>query len=731
MKRFTSLSTLLLALLSIIALVSIFFLDGLVIRWFEQDVIVRSRLIFNSTRPSISSFAQGSLNADLEALFNRISEDERVLGLALCNAKDEMIVKSRAWPMVMSCDIKAGNHDTVAGPIFVSSFQLPLNDRNPNRVLVAHDIAYIKIRSLTAKFYLLLALLVVGSIAVTAAVVSVRIRVKEWVTSIKAGLISGQLHIDLDPAAAIEIAEIRRMIRELERPMPTTSSFDSHWTSEKLKQLVERELSGSQIIVVSNREPYIHNYEADRSIKINRPASGVVTALEPIVRACTGVWIAHGSGSADRDVVDEFDRIIVPPENPSYYLRRLWLSEEEEKKYYSGLSNEGLWPLCHSTFVRPVFRESDWETYVKINQRFAETVISEAKDREPVILVQDYHLALVPRMIRAALPDAIIITFWHIPWPNSEIFGICPWREQLIEGLLGSSVLGFHTQLHCNNFIDTVDRYIASHIDRETAIISKNENSTAVRPYPISVAWPENADKRSSEQDCRKKVIHQYGLNDDAILALGVERFDFTKGIPDRFRAIEILLEKHSELQGRFVLIQIAAPTRDELPSYQSLKSEAEEIAARVNKRFSIGEYRPIILVNKHYESQAINELFRAADACIVSSLHDGMNLVAKEFVAARDDELGVLVLSAFAGASRELAEALIVNPFDARATADALYLALKMPREEQIQRMRAMRAFVREHNVFYWAGRMLLDSTRIWKRKKLTQLFSCGAHGR
>lgn len=446
-----------------------------------------------------------------------------------------------------------------------------------------------------------------------------------------------------------------------------------------------------------------------------------MTALEPIVRACGGTWIAHGSGSADKAAVDNADRVQVPPEQPAYALRRIWLSPAEEEGYYFGLSNEGLWPLCHISFVRPVFRQSDWEQYKTVNRKFADAVVEEAQSDAPIVMVQDYHLALVPRMVRDQLPNATIITFWHIPWPNAEVFSICPWRYELLDGLLGSSVIGFHTQLHCNNFIETADRFIAGHIDRERSMVSLGGNSALIRPYPISIAWPpEPMVGQAPVETCRASVFERFSLAAETRLLVGVERFDFTKGIPDRFRAVEILLERHPEWRERFVLLQVAAPTRSKLPTYRALREEAEAVAAKVNQRFGTKTWQPILLAMEHFEPKEVYELFRAADACIVSSLHDGMNLVAKEFVAARDDERGVLILSTFAGASRELLEALIVNPFDARATADAIDDALRMDSDEQRDRMRLMRDIVSESNVFYWAGRMLLDGSRLRKRNKI-----------
>jgi trehalose-6-phosphate synthase len=502
-------------------------------------------------------------------------------------------------------------------------------------------------------------------------------------------------------------------LRETER---LTSADDAlvQWSPEMLRQILQTELPDGDLIVVSNREPYVHERVRDR-VQLHVPASGLVSALEPITRTCAGTWIAHGSGSADREVVDADSRIAVPPSNPAYTLRRVWLTEEEYKGYYSGFANEGLWPLCHIAFTRPTFRAADWECYQAVNRKFAEVVLQEAKTERPIILVQDYHFALLPRLIREKLPEAVIITFWHIPWPNAEVFGVCPWREEILDGLLGSSILGFHIQLHCNNFLDSVDRFLESRIDREDSSVSYGGNATAVHPYPISIEWPE--ERRPSARGARERVFQKFGLPADMKLALGVERLDYTKGILDRFLALDEFFQQHSDWIGRVVFLQIAAPSRGTLPSYSSLHKECLRLVNEINERYGRDGYQPVVLLDEHHDQSALFELYRAADLCVVSSLHDGMNLVAKEFVAARDDEQGVLILSTFAGASRELSEALLVNPFDAAGTGEAFFQALTMPPDEMRERMRRLRETVRTNNVFRWAGSMLLDAARIRRR--------------
>lgn len=483
------------------------------------------------------------------------------------------------------------------------------------------------------------------------------------------------------------------------------------WTPQMLRKVLADVLPDGDVIVVSNREPYSHEWEGGK-LRLHVPASGLVSALEPVTRACGGTWIAHGSGSADRETVDKDDRLAVPPDKPSYTLRRVWLSEEEQKGYYAGFANEGLWPLCHIAFTRPIFRASDWECYQAVNRKFADIVVEEARTTRPIVLVQDYHFALLPRLIREKLPDAVIITFWHIPWPNSEIFGVCPWREEILDGLLGSSILGFHIKLHCNNFIDSVDRFLESRIDRESSSISYGGEVTAIYPYPISIEWPEESGE--PRETLRKRIFSEFGLPVEMKMALGVERLDYTKGILDRFRAMDEFFQHHSDWIGRFVFVQVAAPSRSSLDAYGELHQECLRLVAEINERYGDDDYSPIILIDEHRDRSAINELYRAADFCVVSSLHDGMNLVAKEYIAARDDDDGVLVLSTFAGASRELSDAVLVNPFDTAGMGEAFFAALSMPAEERAERMRRLRETVRRNNVYKWAGSMLLDAVRV-----------------
>lgn len=501
------------------------------------------------------------------------------------------------------------------------------------------------------------------------------------------------------------------------------------WNAATLREILKKHLSGERVIVASNREPYIHNRKGD-AIRVQKPASGLVTALEPILRACSGTWVAHGSGNADREVVDAHDRVRVPPEKPSYSIRRIWLTQEEEQGYYFGFANEGLWPLCHIAHTRPLFRSEDWHCYMRANQKFAQAVCEEATDPSPVILVQDYHLALAPLLIRSQLPQATILSFWHIPWPNAESFGICPWKVEILSGLLGSSILGFHTQFHCNNFMECVDRYLEARIDRETNTIIYKGKATQIRAYPISIEWPPKAlETTPNRAECRLHLQHKHGIDPKCKIGVGIDRLDYTKGIVERLRSVEKLLQKFPEAIGNFVFVQISAPSRSSIPSYREFAAEVDKVVAQINADYSQDDWQPIVYLPVHHEAEEVYQYLRAADICLVTSLHDGMNLVAKEFVASRDDEEGVLILSTFAGASRELTGALIVNPYDIDQTAQALSLGMRMSPEEQRERMGLMRSFIREFNVYRWAGRMLMDASRIRLLEKL-QHVRLASHG-
>jgi trehalose 6-phosphate synthase len=446
------------------------------------------------------------------------------------------------------------------------------------------------------------------------------------------------------------------------------------------------------------------------------PASGVVTALEPVLVASDGTWVAHGSGNADRETVDASDRLRVPPDLPSYTLRRVWLTEAEVEGYYEGFANEGLWPLCHIAHTRPTFRPEDWLQYQQANRKFADALLQEMEGVEaPIVLAQDYHFALLPKMVKEARPDARVAIFWHIPWPNPEVFGICPFQREVLDGLLGADLIGFHTQTHCNNFLETVDRALEALTEWDRFTVNRKGHVTRVRPYPISVAFSNGAPAQAwrSAGEERAALSEELGI-EGSLLGVGVDRVDYTKGILERFRGIERFIELNPAYHRRFTFVQIGAPSRTDIPRYQQFLEEVTAEVDRVNARFQSGKWKPIVFLRRHHSHQEIARFFRAASLCLVTSLHDGMNLVAKEFVAARDDDHGVLILSTFAGAALELADALQVNPYDVQQVAAAILQALEMPDQEQAARMHRMRVTVKDHNVFRWAANLLSDLTDI-----------------
>jgi trehalose 6-phosphate synthase len=708
------------------------FVGTYVEQWSRHDVELRSTLVFNSMRDELANLLAAGAAPPINNLFDRLASDEWLLAAGFCDHDGSMRYHSKLMPADFSCEqvartanVSFSTIDSDGRNFIVSSFPIAARKTSGHLVLL-HDLAYAARRSAQARTWIIIALAGVALIGAALAPTFALLIVRRWLQSIRRAIDDAKA--GRNDGSGEDGTVFGRQIRDALRELADSRRSDVtrvDWTPETLRLMLESQLPDAEIIVVSNREPYIHNRVQDE-ITLQTPASGLVAAIEPVMRACGGVWIAHGSGSADRDVVDANDHVRVPPDAPAYTLRRVWLSESEEEGYYFGFSNEAMWPLCHIAFVRPAFRETDWNEYRAVNARFAAAVVEEAKRPDPIILVQDYHFALLPKMVRERLPDATIITFWHIPWPNAETFGICPWKEEIIAGLLGSSVLGFHTQFHCNNFIETVDRFIESRIDRELASVTVSGHETFVRPYPISIEWPPAAlASQKPVADCRASVRARIGLSESTRIGVGVERFDYTKGIVDRLHAVDAFLSRYPEWIGRFVFCQIAAPTRAKLAAYRNLQDEAESVAREINARHGNKDYTPIELIARHFGPEEVFELFRAADLCVVSSLHDGMNLVAKEFVAARDDEQGVLILSDFAGASRELSEALIVNPYDHESVSEAIRQALLMSETEQRDRMRLMREVVQSRNVYRWAGRMLLDASQLRKRQKIMQMVS------
>src|SRR5216117_3440035 len=727
----------LLVALAIFAYAALPLVDKLMLRWFSRDLEVRANLIATTVDDPLHNLIRTGDRSRIQEFFTRLTQDERLFAVGFCPADNGDPVTTPTLPAEVRCSaldrftaLSGDLLPTATGPVFISVRPLA----GGGKLVLVHDMSFIARRSRETRDYLFLFFVGLGLTVALITVVIAQLSWRGWVQGLRALLRGEGLLVVLGRAAGRGFAgpppelrpivkDLRALIEDLEADHRSRDREQLAWSPATLRQILRRELRGQEVIVVSNREPYIHMRRGGGpGIEVWRPASGVVSALEPIMRACSGTWIAHGSGTADRDVVDARDRVVVPPppEAAAYQLRRVWLTEEEEAGYYYGFANEGIWPLCHIAHVRPEFRRRDWEQYNSVNAKFADTVVEEATSQDPIVLVQDYHFALLPQMIKEILPAATIISFWHIPWPNPEAFAICPWREELLDGLLGSTILGFHTQFHVNNFVDTVDRLLEARVDREEFSVTYLGKQTSVRRYPISVEWPPAPDLLAIPvEQCRTDIRRRHGLPPEHAVGIGVERMDYTKGIEERLRAVERLLEVEPQWIGKFSFIQIAVPTRIHIEEYRTYEARVRDLATRINQRFPEAIHPPIILKIEHHQPDQIFEYYRGADLCYVGSLHDVMNLVAKEFVSARDDERGVLILSRFAGAARQLAGALIVNPYAIDDSAQLLADALNMRDDEQSCRMRSMRSTVAEFNAYWWAGQMLQDAAQLRRTRR------------
>jgi trehalose 6-phosphate synthase len=592
-------------------------------------------------------------------------------------------------------------------------------------ITVVHDATYLDDRSnrslLQASFWVVVVTLglVVGTMLLTwVSYEGPLLRLARWMQGVRMG--------DGDDAKA-PVLPIRLLSEESEHLAATLRAAkssrllqsseavrqDNVWTRERLSAHAASCLAGRPLVVVSNREPYMHVLKNGET-QLIRPASGLVTALDPVLQACGGVWVAHGAGEADRAASDSKDRVTVPPGDPRYTLKRVWISREDEEGYYYGFSNEGLWPLCHLTYERPTFRISDWNRYVKVNHQFSDALLEELGGGGAMVWVHDYHLALLPQMLKAARPDLKVGLFWHIPWSPPEVFRVCPWAPQLVKGLLGADLVGFHLQQHCNNFLGTVDRLLEARLDWDQFSVDLEGHRTAVRPFPISVQdWSERGVEQGEALDARTRDLAERHRLGGLQVGVGVERIDYTKGLVERFHAIARLLEKHPEHRGKFSFVQLGAPSRTHLRRYRDLVSELESLAEAINWRFQENGWKPIHFLVAHHDPPAVHAFLRMAAFCVVSSLHDGMNLVAKEYVSARAGLDGTLVLSEFAGAARELPDALVINPYDGEGFADALHAALVMPADERRRRMTRMQRVVEENNVYRWAASFLSEAAR------------------
>lgn len=679
----------------------------------------------NSVTPAFNSYATSTVQSTV----NKSASEERVAGIGVYDPSGNPVAVSSDMPsgignqsvIASSMDSDQPQNTFVQssqGSLFVFADPIDENGRVLGDLVVVQNAQYITNdvwsiwRTDLLRLFLEI-LLFAGAIIVLVRFVFYRaIRdAADSVRSARAGTSETVEGPDVGFFAPLT-SEIKKMSTSLQTARRAASEearmrlekLDSPWTSGRLQEFIKAYLKDRPIFVISNAEPYAHSRKNGK-LEWSVPAGGVITAIEPVMEACGGVWIAQGSGDADKETVDKDGKLKVPPEEPHYTLKRVFLTPDERKKYYDGVSNEALWPLCHLAHVRPQFRSEDWAEYKKVNAKFAKALLDEVRHVErPIVLVQDYHLALVPALIKKRRPDAQVAIFWHIPWPSAAQFAICPWRKEILDGMLGADLVGFHTQQYCNNFMDTVAAEVEARIDYERFVVVRGGHDTRVDPFPISIAFPGEAEI-STPPD--KKMLEGLSIKSE-FLALGVDRLDYIKGIPERFRGVEFFLKSHPEYLRRFTLLQIASPTRSGVERYREYAEQVFAEAERINNEFGTGDWLPIVIEHRNYSHQDLRKLYQLADICMVTSIHDGMNLVAKEYVAARAEENGVLILSHFTGASRDLATALSVNPYSAEETAEAIYQALVMPESEQRRRMKSMRSVVRDYNVYRWSAEII-----------------------
>lgn len=669
---------------------------------------------------------------NIEHFVESIKSRYNLLGIAIYYSNDSVIGNRASYPYIkhsldyiaqaISADTAMGNFITIDGNTIYQYIEpIRREEISNNAIVLFRDAEYIDniidsiwLRNFIRWFVQALLISLVTVLIIRWGIFSPINKIVSWVRAARTGNLE---QLRKQPPAHFltplykEIVHIAKAMHEAkaiaEEEAKLRTNSEAVWTAERLKVEMGNLLQNKKMIVVSNREPYMHIHEG-KSIKCIVPASGMITAMEPILKACGGLWIASGTGNADKETVDRDAKIRVPPEDPKYTLKRLWLTEEEETHFYYGFSNEGLWPLCHIAHTRPTFRKGDWYYYKKVNEDFAKTVLEETKDDdEPFILIQDYHFALLPELIKKEKPHAKIAIFWHIPWPNPESFGICPWQREILKGMLGADLIGFHTQYHCNHFLETINNVLESRVLWDNFSVKMGGHTTLVKPFPISIAFTQKHYESNIPKLKLSQLIGEHGIVAQFI-GIGVDRVDYTKGIVEKFLAIERFLEKNPSYIGKFTFVQIGAPSRTLLKSYSDIMLAVENEAARINLRFKSKQWKAILLLTRHHSHEEIFPFYSSANFCMVTSLHDGMNLVAKEFVASRTQNDGCLILSRFAGASQELKGAIIINPYDIEKSADAIKLALGMTNEEQFHRMKQMRKVIVGNNIYAWAASLL-----------------------
>jgi alpha,alpha-trehalose-phosphate synthase [UDP-forming] len=739
-------------LLPILIIVAVVFtVFGIVQVKIEQEKLMdelyrKAKAVAETTEVSAQYIIKNSDKRSARRLVDGFQKRERLQGCVLYDKEGKILAiterisewqekdKSYLNQVIENKQLEAGMQKFK--DLSVYSYAIPVlndNDEVIGVVELIYDTSYVYTRlaelwkniSITLSIIVLLIIIIVFLIQRQIFVMPVK-RLTEWFHLYQKGEIDEQ-HPIRDTGElgklANEVEQVALSLRVARKTIAGEAQarlkVDEHWTVTKLRDLVLAKLGENALFVVSNREPYMHFFdEISGQTKWTRPASGVVSALDPVLKACGGTWIAHGSGNADKKFVNSKNKLGVPPDDNRYILKRVWLNKAEEDGYYYGFANEGLWPLCHVTHTRPVFREEDWKMYQKVNQKFADSILEELPAKNPFIFIQDYHFTLLPLMLKESRPDATIALFWHIPWPNPEVFSICPYYREILDGMLGCDLIGFHVQVHCNNFLETANRLIESRVDTEKFSIVRAGRETVIKPFPISVDT-DNSKKEGRESLNQKidKIRIEFELA-DKIVGLGVERIDYTKGLVERVQAIDRFFEKNPQYKGKVVFVQLAAPSRTHIKRYHDLMGEIDELIEKTNWKYSDASWQPIIYLKRHFSQEEILPYYKLADFCIVSSLHDGMNLVAKEYVAAKDDLKGSLILSRFTGAAKELDQAIQINPYSIEEFAAAIKQAIEMPTEEQARRMELMRKVVQENNVYKWAGSIISELTSLKKEK-------------
>ncbi|MBI2474420.1 MAG: trehalose-6-phosphate synthase [Candidatus Taylorbacteria bacterium] len=706
------------------------------------DLQYRTKLLADSLKEAVEPYYLGKSTSALQKIVDKFADTERLFGFAVYDSQGTEVAASKELPepgsiyldtVMAAISANESRSEFMGGGgqrLYILAEPLRQNTNVIGVFIIVQNASYIDInaREILVSHVIRLSIQIIVYILLIYLVVlwMIWIPVRKLANSLKSGRASGSdehllEHININmffQPLVSEILKIKKSLSEArlaasEEARMRLEKLDSPWTAHRLKEFTQDMLRGRPIVVVSHLEPYKHVNEG-AAIAVRMPASGLLTAIEPVIQTCGGLWIAHGSGDADRSVVDERDRIQVPPENPKYTLKRIWLSAEEEKGYSHGFSDQAMYPLCLMSHTRPVFREKDWQTYQTVNAKFAAAVLAEIEEMSrPLILIQDFQFSLIARVIKQKRPDAVVGIFWHLPWVSAEAFSICPWRKEILDGILGADLIGFHTRSHFANFIKTVARELEAKIDYDRFTVTRGGHTSHIKAYPISVAYEEQAKLSNVAEQVKdwnkRELLKVLGVKAEYI-GVGVDRLDHVKGIFERLTGLEMFFDTYPQFLGRFTFIQICSPSETESETYLKFVERLNAEFDRINAKFRIPDWKPLLFLARHHSHEEVSRFYKLANLCLVTPLHDGMNLVAKEFVASRNDEMGVLILSQFTGAAEELKEALIVNPYSGKQIAQAIHAALKMNPAEQKRRMRRMRDVVKSYTIYRWAAEFIKD---------------------